>query len=289
MAIGVPETDVFAAADAVLARGERPTVERVRLELGRGSPARVGALLDQWWDGLAQRLRGETRLPELPTEVAQAFVAVWQQAILRAQGVAEQSLSAQRAVLDAERERIATVEEGARQVEAQARQQQAAAEVAQRAVETRLADLDLLLAQRQAQLDDLQNRCAALTQERKESMQDASTLRQELLVAQRQLTQERESAAAYVRGVEERAHREVDHVRQESRATAAQLKAVGKQHDQLRQRLDTALTQLSVAQQLAAAEKARASTLEQQLAQSARAKRARATPVKRQRKPAASN
>ncbi len=78
MAAGVPETDVFAAADAVLARGERPTVERVRLELGRGSPARVGALLDQWWALLAQRLRGETRLPALPAEVSQAFVAVWQ-------------------------------------------------------------------------------------------------------------------------------------------------------------------------------------------------------------------
>ena len=73
MAVGVPENDVFAAADAVLARGERPTVERVRLELGRGSPARVGALLDQWWEQLAGRLRGETRLPDLPAELAQAF------------------------------------------------------------------------------------------------------------------------------------------------------------------------------------------------------------------------
>lgn len=34
MAVGVPEHDVFAAADAVLARGERPTVERVRSDLG---------------------------------------------------------------------------------------------------------------------------------------------------------------------------------------------------------------------------------------------------------------
>lgn len=39
MAVGVPEADVFAAADRVLQRGDRPTVERVRLELGRGSPA----------------------------------------------------------------------------------------------------------------------------------------------------------------------------------------------------------------------------------------------------------
>jgi hypothetical protein len=34
MAVGGPENDVFAAADALLARGERPTVERVRSELG---------------------------------------------------------------------------------------------------------------------------------------------------------------------------------------------------------------------------------------------------------------
>lgn len=46
MAVGAPENEVFAAADAVLARGEWPTVERVRLELDRGSPARVGGLLD---------------------------------------------------------------------------------------------------------------------------------------------------------------------------------------------------------------------------------------------------
>nr|WP_329030947.1 DNA-binding protein [Pseudomonas aeruginosa] len=91
MAVGVPEQEVFAAADAVLERGERPTVERVRLELGRGSPARVGALLDQWWEQLAQRLRGETRLPGLPREVAQAFIEVWQQATTLAQSVAEQS------------------------------------------------------------------------------------------------------------------------------------------------------------------------------------------------------
>src|SRR5450830_1294542 len=104
MAVGVPENEVFAAADAVLARGERPTVERVRLELGRGSPARVGGLLDQWWEQLAERLRGETRLPGLPAELAQAFVVIWQQATTLAQGVLEQSLESQRQVLAGERE-----------------------------------------------------------------------------------------------------------------------------------------------------------------------------------------
>lgn len=55
MPVGVPETEVFAAADRVLARGERPTVERVRAELGRGSPARIGQLLETWWDALTKR------------------------------------------------------------------------------------------------------------------------------------------------------------------------------------------------------------------------------------------
>ena len=139
MAVGVPETEVFAAADAVLERGERPTVERVRQELGRGSPARVGALLDQWWERLAQRLRGETRLPALPTEISQAFVAVWQQAMLLAEGVAEQALAEHRAVIEAERLQAATVEDEARQLIAKARQQVAAAQAAQHTAETRLA------------------------------------------------------------------------------------------------------------------------------------------------------
>jgi hypothetical protein len=99
MAVVMPEHDLFAAADAVLARGERPTIERVHLELGRGSPARVGGSLDQWWSRLAARLSGETRLPTLQAEVSQAFVAVWQQAVHLAQSVAEQALSEQRQVL----------------------------------------------------------------------------------------------------------------------------------------------------------------------------------------------
>jgi hypothetical protein len=97
-------------------------VERVRLELGRGSPARVGGLLDQWWSRLSERLNGETRLPALPAEVSHAFVGVWQQAVLLAQVVAEQALGEQRLVLTAERERVAALEDQARQDAAQFRQ-----------------------------------------------------------------------------------------------------------------------------------------------------------------------
>lgn len=180
MAIGVPETDVFAAADAVLARGERPTVERVRLELGRGSPARVGTLLDQWWTRLAERLNGETRLPTLPGEVSQAFVAVWQQAIHMAQSVAEQAVSEQRQVLAAERVRAAAVEDQARQDAALARQYLMAAQAALQVSETRLADLELLLEERATQIQDLQQQRDSLLRERGDARQDSQTLQQEL-------------------------------------------------------------------------------------------------------------
>lgn len=167
---------------------------------------------------------------------------------------------------------------------AQARQQEAAAQAAQHTAETRLADLELLLAQRQAQLEDQQSRCAELANERKAALQEASTLRQELQAAQQQLAQERKATATYVQGVEDRAHREVDRAREEARVTAAQLRSAGKQQEQLRQRLDDVLEQLSQAQQLAAAESARATTLAQQLAKPVRAKRISTKPAKRAKK-----
>jgi len=37
--------------------GERPTIERVRQQLGRGSPNTVGPMLDGWYGSLAKRLQ----------------------------------------------------------------------------------------------------------------------------------------------------------------------------------------------------------------------------------------
>lgn len=180
MAVGVPENDVFTAADAVLARGERPTVERVRLELGRGSPARVGGLLDIWWARLAERLNGETRLPTLPGEVSQAFVAVWQQAIHLAQGAAEQALSEQRQVLAAECERVASVEDQARQDAALARQHAMAAQTAQQVSETRFTDLELLLELRSTQIEELQRQRDVLLRDEHDIQQQNQALHQDL-------------------------------------------------------------------------------------------------------------
>lgn len=267
MAIGVPETDVFTAADAVLARGERPTVERVRQELGRGSPARVGGLLDQWWTRLAERLNGETRLPALPSEMSQAFVAIWQQAIHLAQGAAEQALVEQRQVLTVEREQLAAVEDQARQDAAQCRQLASEAVAGRLAAETRLADLELLLAQRLAQIEDLRQQREELVRERGGAQQHAQGLQQQVQDQALKFEQDRLDYATYVRGVEERAYREIDRAREESKSRAVQLKAASRQLDDLQRRLEALHSGLSEAQQQAAAQQARADTLAQQLLQ----------------------
>jgi chromosome segregation ATPase len=233
MAVGVPEHDVFAAADAVLARGERPTVERVRLELGRGSPARVGGLLDQWWVRLAERLNGQTRLPALPAEVAQAFVAVWQQATQLAQGSAEQALTEQRLVLAREREQLAMAEDQARQSVAQYRQYTAEAVAGRQAVETRLVDLEVLLNQRLAQIDDLRQQREELLGQRDEARTQVLEVRQQLQDSRQQAELAREEQQRYTRDVEDRAYREIDRAREEGKTLAAQLKdANGRLHVQ---------------------------------------------------------
>lgn len=53
---GIQEADVFAAADALLAEGKRPTIERVRLKIGRGSPNTVSPMLERWFAALGDRL-----------------------------------------------------------------------------------------------------------------------------------------------------------------------------------------------------------------------------------------
>ena len=267
MAVGVPEAEVFAAADAVLARGERPTVERVRLELGRGSPARVGNLMDQWWDRLAQRLRSETRLPSLPSEVSQAFVAIWQQAVILAGDVAEQSLEEQRQVLMDERTAILAIEDVARQEAAQYRQQAATAVAQQQVAERRLDDLERLLEQGLRQIEDLSQQRDGLKQERDAGRERIQSLERQLLSDRYDADQARKAQETYVRGVEERAHREVDRAREEAKATGVQLKEAVKQSAQLQKRLDTTLQTLDLLKPELAAEKALAAQSARQVAE----------------------
>ncbi|WP_371321782.1 hypothetical protein [Pseudomonas sp. PDM32] len=162
---------------------------------------------------------------------------------------------------------MAAVEDLARQDAALARQQSAAAQAAQQVSETRLADLELLLEQRAAQIQDLQQQREGLLRERHEAHQQNLTLQQELQELRLKAEQERVAQESYVRGVEDRAHREVDLAREEGKRRTAQVKEAGHQLEQLQQRIEGVQVALSQAQQYAAAQQARGDTLEQQLVQ----------------------
>src|SRR5271169_6544162 len=79
---GITQSDVSHAADTLLRLGERPTIERVRVKIGKGSPNTINPMLDSWWKPLAARLySGPAVLPRQPETVAHVAEALWRQAL----------------------------------------------------------------------------------------------------------------------------------------------------------------------------------------------------------------
>ena len=116
---GITSTDVDRAADALLREGERPTIEKVRLKIGRGSPNTINPLLDTWWSRLAGRLdAGPAALHRLPEPVLLAAEGLWMQTLDEArrrvaaeQGSGKASLARDRQDLEV-RSHILAIREG---------------------------------------------------------------------------------------------------------------------------------------------------------------------------------
>ncbi|MNI41141.1 hypothetical protein D3C81_1655410 [compost metagenome] len=108
-------------------------------------------------------------------------------------------------------------------------------------------------------------------------------MQQDLQSLRLKAEQERVAQEIYVRGVEDRAHREVDRACEEGKAMSTQLKEAGRHVEQLQRRLESIQIELSETQQRAVAQQTRAETLEQQLMQMRQAPAVKRTP--RIRKP----
>lgn len=265
MANGVPETDVFTAADAVLARGDRPTVERVRIELGRGSPARVGQLLEQWWEQLAQRLKGHTLLPELPGGVAQAFAEAWRLALAHADTTAQAALTEEQNRLFA-METSLTQERKLWEIGLAAAQ----SELAENA--SKLVQTELRLAERQGLVDQLTAQVADALQQRNQLQAQAERRQVELDA----LRGEHAAARAHIRAVEDRAHQQVDQARQEAKALGQQQERMRREQLKLVAALtaqrDTLEATVRLAEQAAAHKAGQVAALEAAVGQWRRAK-----------------
>ena len=90
---------VFEAAWALTKAGSRPTIERIRLYLGngtpRGSPNTVNTFLTQWWEQLAVRVAGEPMeaIHGLPPSVSATLETLWNQALLAAKETWQKDLA----------------------------------------------------------------------------------------------------------------------------------------------------------------------------------------------------
>ena len=163
---GITQADVSQAADALLSAGERPTVDKIRNSVGRGSPNTVGPLLDAWWKRLAGRLdAGPAAFHRLPESVAHVAEALWMQALEegRRRALIEQRMTDRARAHDKERlelrSHVLTLREG----EMEARLQDRDRTIAE--LESRIQMLTGLLQKEQASRDSITRRLLAIEPE----------------------------------------------------------------------------------------------------------------------------
>jgi len=217
---GVQQHEVNAAADALLAQQVRPTVERVRMKIGHGSPNTVGPMLETWFATLGPRLgvAQSEEGPGMPAPARQAFEGVWSTvlALAREQGQRELAgerdhLDQQRAELEALRSALATQEAAATEREQLLRE---ARDLALRELEasaTRVRDVQASLQQRDGELIEARNSIATLVQQKDLAERDH---RKQLEVLSRNHERAQERFAAH----ERRLLQDVDRAREETKA-----------------------------------------------------------------------
>ncbi|MCT8358563.1 DNA-binding protein [Xanthomonas citri pv. anacardii] len=274
MARGITESDVHGAADALVADGERPTVERIRAHLGTGSPNTVVRWLETWWQGLGSRLATDRQVRITTANVPEAVASLagqwWTLALDHARVHADEALAADRAsLLDAretlERDRHTMQTEFARLKslthEAQQAEQLAAA---------RASELDRLVEQLQRQLAELGQQRDALALRATGAEGASEMLRIQLQELQDVARAERDNLSQHVRTTEDRAHAEIDRARQESKQAKQQLATSRREaaltERQLEEALDRAQGNVSELRQDLTIQQARADALEAQLA-----------------------
>lgn len=270
---GVQEADVWAAADALIAQGQRPTIERVRQHIGRGSPNTVSPMLESWFATLGARLGGHppthNGYSNMPAPVLDIAQSVWDTALEQAHQVAQQSLAEREAVLNTKQVELDAVQAKLMQQEESLRQQKSAMDAALQLAQAQRADLSHRLDKMQQQLQDREN---SLEQLRSELRQESAQFQKTRAIEREQYTrdmqtavQERQRLTEQFAGNERRMLADIDRSRQEldkarkqhveaERKAATSLEAVKARHSQTEEELlavRTALLNLQQSLQLA--------------------------------------
>jgi hypothetical protein len=222
--VGVQLHEVLQAADDLVARGLKPTIERVRQHLHGGSPNTISPMLDEWFARLAARLAAPTDsaaalsaarpadpADDVPLGVTEAARGLWRAALAHAAQVHNADIQADHRTLVLEREALAE-----REVEQQRREA---------AFEDKKADLDNALASSQRAITAMESMHEAQLQDASRALADAQAdvraLRKALATAEATTAALRETAAADLASANRTAKdAEERHIAQERRLLA---------------------------------------------------------------------
>ena len=198
--------EVLEAADNLVSRGLKPTIERVRQHLRGGSPNTISPMLDEWFARLAVRLSapadsaaaqaatpGAARpalavdpADDVPLGVAEAARGLWRAALNHAAQVHNAQIQADHRALALEREAL-----GAREAEQQHREA---------AFDDKKTDLDNAIASSQRALMAMEAKHEAQLQDASRLLADAQAevraLKKSLAAAEATTSAVREAAAA---------------------------------------------------------------------------------------------
>ncbi|MDZ5814863.1 DNA-binding protein [Stenotrophomonas maltophilia] len=270
MARGITETDVHTAADELVAKGERPTVEQIRAHLGTGSPNTVTRWLETWWNRLGTRLQPvRPDLEDAPAVLVELAGQWWELALKHAQEAARRELASSERALAAERDALEASSRLAAEELAQMRAERDVAITGERIATTQASELQHLVDQLQLQISEL----AEQRDLERRRADRAETARQQLDVrlheARETAKSEREDWTEYVRSVENRALSDVDRARQEVKELQVQQSRTSEQHraleKQLRQDIQAAQSAAATASQSADILRGKCDALEGQL------------------------
>lgn len=233
---GVQMEEVWAAADAVLALGERPTIERVRQQLGRGSPNTVGPMLDGWFGSLAGRLQAPADPAEAPADaeiplpgpVIRAAKTLWGRAVQHADERAAAQFEQARTELEGQAGALRHAQEELAHEKQRLDDRSEAYAVAMQARDAQIAELTRQAQELQQQWLACQQLLEATRSEGVQLRQAADTERQRHEARDAERQAERSRLEERAQAQERRLNAEVDRARQESKRLALQLEGDGK-------------------------------------------------------------
>lgn len=229
---GISRTDVWNAADALLLEGARPTIERVRHKIGRGSPNTVSPHLDAWFEHLGGRIKDPgafSKPPAEPDEIQQLAKHFWERALATAReqalaqfAEAQRSLEADRAALAIDRQAVED-EKRQLQIEADSRHEAMALARAQHEdARQRLVMLDALLQDQARELSHVREREA-------QARAEVGRLQQQLEVDRSAHERERTELQDRAAARERHWTLEVDRAREAAKAAVRQAKEAAQQ------------------------------------------------------------